>query len=362
MIFRQLFDPKSCTYTYLLADSATREGVLIDPVFEHARRDEALVRELGVRLSHTLETHIHADHVTAAWLFKSRLGSQIAVSRNAGAEGVDRPLDDSDTVSFGAHELEVRATPGHTDGCITFVLDKGQMAFTGDALLIRGAGRTDFQQGDPRKLYQSVHDRIFSLPESCLIYPAHDYSGRTCTSVMEEKTFNPRLGGELSEDDFAIYMQNLGLPHPKLIDVAVPANMRVGRPEADAPPPDEPDWAPLSYSYAGVWQIDPIWLEEHLDGVELVDVRSREEYDGALGRIPGARLLPLSELEKGAAALDASRPIVAVCRAGGRSAQATSILKRAGFKRVANLPGGMIRWNALGLKTEYAPGIPPSQR
>jgi glyoxylase-like metal-dependent hydrolase (beta-lactamase superfamily II) len=165
LVFRQLFDPTSSTYTYLLGDRASGQAVLIDPVFEQVRRDAALLGELGLKLVATLETHVHADHVTGARLLKNRIGSQIAAA--SGATGADRLLQDGDRVIFGKRSLEVRATPGHTNGCVTYVLDDESMAFTGDCVLIRGSGRTDFQQGNARELYRSVRSRIFSLPESC---------------------------------------------------------------------------------------------------------------------------------------------------------------------------------------------------
>ncbi len=351
MIFRQLFEAISSTYTYLLADEASGEAVLIDPVFETARRDQALLHELGLTLNVTLETHAHADHVTAAWLLRKRLGSRIAVSAQSGVQGAGQQLREGDEIAFGPHRLSVRETPGHTDGCVTYVLDEGGMAFTGDALLIRGAGRTDFQMGDPGKLYRSVYDKIFSLPEHCLLYPAHDYSGRTVTTVKEERRFNPRLGGELSESDFVGYMNNLGLPHPKQLDVAVPANMRCGAPENESDLPADPAWAPLTYTYAGVWEVEPVWLEEHRQDVTVLDVRDADEFDGHLGHIPEAELLPLDQLAGRAASLSQQRPIVTVCRAGGRSAQATLILQKAGVEQVANLSGGMIRWRGLGYPT-----------
>jgi glyoxylase-like metal-dependent hydrolase (beta-lactamase superfamily II) len=231
LLFRQLFDPQSSTYTYLLGDARGGDAVLIDPVFEQVRRDAALIGELGLRLVATLETHIHADHVTGAWLLRRALGSQIMLAAASGAEGADRYLVQDDVVAFGTRLLLVRATPGHTNSCVTYVLDDHSMAFTGDCLLIRGSGRTDFQQGDPAAMYRSVHDRIFSLPDDCLLYPAHDYRGLTVTSVAEERRFNPRLGGEIAVGDFTGYMKNMRLAHPKLIDVAVPANLRCGRPE-----------------------------------------------------------------------------------------------------------------------------------
>jgi glyoxylase-like metal-dependent hydrolase (beta-lactamase superfamily II)/rhodanese-related sulfurtransferase len=346
MIFRQLFDPPSSTYTYLLADSG--EAVLIDPVFEQARRDAALIRELGLRLIWTLETHIHADHVTGGSLLKQMLGSRIGVGKITAASGADRYFQHGDELNFGGRVLQVRATPGHTSGCLSYVLDDQSMAFTGDCLLIRGCGRTDFQDGSSGALYRSVHEQIFCLPDACLLYPGHDYRGLTVTSVGEEKAYNPRLGGQLSESDFAGYMANLKLAHPKKMDAAVPANLQCGQPENGANLMSDPQWAPLSCTFAGVWDVDPAWLEEHGEAVTVLDVREPSEWEGPLGRIPGAILLPLGQLAARASELPADKPIVAVCRAGGRSAQATNILRDAGFERVANLPGGMLRWRAEG--------------
>src|SRR5438876_2069603 len=347
LIFRQLFDPQSSTYSYLLGDSRAREAVLIDPVFEQARRDAALVSELGLTLVATLETHVHADHVTAAWLLKRQFGGAIALSAASGAEGADRYLAHGDRVKFGARYLEVRATPGHTHGCVTYVLDDESMAFTGDCLLIRGSGRTDFQQGDPRAMYSSVRSQILTLPPACLLYPAHDYRGLTVTSVAEERSFNPRLGGDIGEADFVGYMTNLGLPHPKLIDIAVPANLRCGRPEQDAVPA-EPTWAPLTFTFAGIFEIQPEALEEHAASTQIIDVRERDEFYGPLGRIATAKWIPLGELSRRAGELSRDRPLVAVCRSGARSAQASVLLQRAGFRDVANLAGGMLRWRAEG--------------
>jgi len=347
MIFRQLFDARSSTYTYLLADAATKEALLIDTVFEQFQRDSALVSELGLRLRTTLETHVHADHVTAAWLFRERLGSKIALSADGGATGADLLLRHGDVVSAGGVTLEVRSTPGHTNGCVTYVTGDRQMAFTGDALLVRAAGRTDFQQGDARTLYRSVHEQIFSLPGSCILYPGHDYQGRTATSVDEERSYNPRLGGQRSVDDFFGYMQNLGLPHPKQIDVAVPANLRCGRPDAGLAAPESPAWAPVVRSFAGVPQIGPLWLEENRPAVWVLDVREPAEFDGELGHIEGAALVPIGQLRQKLGEIPRDRPVVCVCRSGGRSAQAAIILEGAGFKDVANLDGGMIAWRSL---------------
>jgi glyoxylase-like metal-dependent hydrolase (beta-lactamase superfamily II)/rhodanese-related sulfurtransferase len=347
LIFRQLFDQQSSTYTYLLGCAKTKEAVLIDPVFEQVRRDSALMQELGLKLICTLETHVHADHVTGGWLLKQRWGSRIALSAASGAEDADVYLEHGDKVRFGDYFLETRATPGHTHGCVSYVLGDESMAFTGDALLVRGSGRTDFQQGDARALYRSVHLQLFTLPDSCLLYPGHDYRGLTVTSVGEEKRFNPRLGGSLSESDFAGTMKNLRLAHPKKLDVAVPANLKCGKP-AEEQPMKDPDWAPLTCTFAGVWELQPAWLEENLGTVLVLDVREPDEFSGPLGRIYGAKLIPLGELSGRTEELSKEKPIVAVCRAGGRSAQAVNMLLQAGFERVANLSGGMLRWRAEG--------------
>ena len=357
LIFRQLFDAASSTYTYLLGDAESGQALLIDPVYEHERRDLALLRELGLRLVATLDTHVHADHVTAAWLLKQRCGSQILLSENSGAANVDRFLQHGDRVDFGSRHLEVRATPGHTSGCLSYVLDDHSMAFTGDSLLIRGCGRTDFQQGSPAKLFRSVKEQILSLPATCLLYPAHDYRGLTVTSVGEEQQFNPRLGGDVDAADFAGYMNNLGLPHPKLMDIAVPANLRCGQPDAFALLPVEPGWAPLTCNFGGVWEIQPAALEERIAGgrlgdIQLIDVRELAEFTDVLGHIHGARLLPLSQLAARTGEIQRDRPVVTVCRSGARSAQATVLLQKAGYTQVANLAGGMLRWRAEALPVE----------
>jgi glyoxylase-like metal-dependent hydrolase (beta-lactamase superfamily II)/rhodanese-related sulfurtransferase len=361
LVFRQLFDPTSSTYTYLLGDTVSGEALLIDPVYEHAPRDAALVEELGLHLLATLDTHVHADHVSGAWRLKQRCGSVIALSENSGAINADRLLAHGDRIAFGKRYVEARATPGHTNGCMSYVLDDESMAFTGDALLIRGCGRTDFQQGSPERLFHSVREQILTLPQTCLLYPGHDYKGLTVTSVAEESRFNPRLGGDVNATDFAGYMNNLGLPHPKLMDIAVPANLRCGRPDADHEPCDDPDWAPLHLSFGGIWEITPHALEDRLanhekGALQVIDVRESSEFVDTLGHIPGAHLMPLSELALHADTLDKSRPVITVCRSGARSAQATVLLKKVGFERVANLAGGMLRWRAEAMPVERGTG------
>lgn len=352
LIFRQLFDPESSTYTYILGDDQTHEAVLIDGVFEQSRRDIALLEELDLKLVAVLDTHCHADHVTSAWLLNKRTGAQIHVSSESGVSGADHNLEHGDKIAFGTRYLIARHTPGHTSGCVTFVLDDESMAFTGDTILIRGCGRTDFQQGDAREMYRSIQTQILALPQTTKLYPAHDYKGLMVTSVAEEKKYNPRFGGAISEDDFVGYMDNLGLPHPKQIDVAVPANLQCGKPDSDVDIDNLANWAPLKYSFAGVEEIEARWCDEHLNEITVLDVRETDEFMGPLGHIPSAQHIPLGELSNRVEELSKDKPIVAVCRAGGRSVQAMVILKRAGVEHVANLTGGMLRWRAEGHRVD----------
>lgn len=357
MIFRQLIDQESSTLTYLLADETTREAILIDCVFEQHLRDLALLRELDLTLRYTLETHVHADHVTGAWLFKNALGSQIGLAAEAGAEGGELLLKDGDVVEAGGIALDVRATPGHTNGCMSYVLRDQSAVFTGDALLIRGAGRTDFQEGSAHTLYRSVKTQLFSLPDDCLVYPGHDYNGRTVTTIGEERRHNPRLGDGVREQDFVGYMENLGLPHPKRMDAAVPANLQCGRPEDMETAPHAPAWGPVIRTFAGVWQIEPEWVHANLGSLTLVDVRTREEVAASpMGRVPGSIVIPLGELRDRVDEVPRDRPIVCVCPAGARSAVAAGILENNGATEVANLRGGILAWRAAGLSIET--GLP----
>lgn len=348
MLLRQLFDQVSSTYSYLLADQDSREAVLIDPVFERHVRDAALIRELELVLLYTIDTHCHADHVTGAWLMKEAFGSRAALAGVYAAANVDLPLKHGDVIPFGKESLEVRATPGHTDGCVSLVTPDRKMVFTGDALLVRGAGRTDFQQGDPALLYRSIQAQLFSLPDDCVVYPAHDYDGRTSSTIGEERRFNARIGGNAREEDFVGYMVNLALPHPKQLDLAVPANLRGGKPESGTIP-SAPAWAPLVTTYAGILEIKPDWVASHRDAVRILDVRSAAELTGELGHLMGAQHIPLEELRARSGEVRSDRPVVVVCQTGRRSGMATQILGKAGFANVANLAGGMLAWRDLGL-------------
>jgi len=352
IIFRQLQDLESSTFTYLIGDPWSREGIVIDPVAEQIERDLAFIDELGLRLVYALDTHVHADHVTATGRLRARTGCEVVISRASGAEDADVYVEDGDAVRFGLQALEVRATPGHTNGCVTYVPADRGCAFVGDALMVRGCGRTDFQEGDARTLYRSIRDKVFSLPDDTLIYPAHDYKGRTVTSVGEEKVYNPRLGGSRTEDEFVEIMANLGLAYPRKIDMAVPANRHLGltgETEPPAPPETQATPWPVHRTPTGAPNIPAVWVADHLDEVHLVDVRSPEEFRGALGPLHGSEHVPMERLLAEAGGWDRSATTILYCRSGGRSDAAALELEKHGFKHVASMTGGLLKWSALGL-------------
>ncbi len=351
MWFRQLFDRESSTYTYLLGDEASGEAVLIDPVLENVERDLGLLRDLGLRLRYALDTHVHADHVTALGALRAKTGARAVLSERAGVGVADVYVKDGDRVAFGGRYLEARETPGHTSGCVSYVLDDRSMAFTGDSLLIRGSGRTDFQEGDARALYRSVHERLFTLPDACLLYPGHDYQGRTVTSVGEERRLNPRLGGEQTMDDFVRTMAALELAYPRKIDVALPANLRLGLGElpVNAEGRAHTRWAPVERSRAGIPELAVEWVSRHRADARLVDVREATELASELGHVEGTEHVPLAHLERVARGWARETRIVLVCRSGGRSGHAALALEALGFGSVASMRGGMIAWNQARL-------------
>lgn len=348
VILKQLFDQTSGTFSYLLIDSESRQALFIDSVYEQHERDLSLIRELDLELVACLETHCHADHVTGAWLLKHILASKIMASQYSGINFLDRKLLEGDKIEFGQHYLTVLETPGHTNGCISFLLDDKSMVFTGDSLLIRGCGRTDFQQGSAHKLFHSIKTKLFTLPDECIVYPAHDYSGRTNSMISEEKKLNPRIGGQANENDFVGYMENMQLPHPKQLDVAVPANLKAGRPDEDKLP-RQPDWAPVVTTYCGILKISPQWVAAHMDDIQILDVRTTIELEEESARIKGSLLIPINELRDRIDEIPKDKPVMTICRSGKRSVLAFNILREHGRLKVANIDGGLLRWSEEGL-------------
>lgn len=227
-MFKQLFDTESSTYTYLIADESTQQAVIIDPVITHLEHYLDLLNAYKLTLKYALETHVHADHVTASGMLRKRLNIQTGVGEQCGATSADLQLNDGDIITFGTQTILVIATPGHTIGSVSFLYQDRLM--TGDCLLINGCGRSDFQGGDASALYDSIYQKIFTLDENTLIFPGHDYNGRRVSSVAQEKAINPRLANK-TKAEFIEIMKNLNLPKPKLIDIAVPANRKCGVPD-----------------------------------------------------------------------------------------------------------------------------------
>lgn len=230
MIFRQLFEPTSSTYTYLLASASSGQAVLIDPVYDTIERDLALISDLGLELAYTLDTHIHADHLTGAKMAKSLVGSKIAAPTMDGLSCVDVGIEEGHALQVGDLAFQPLFTPGHTDSHHAYLIEQHgtTRVFTGDCLLIDGCGRTDFQNGDVLQLFHSIRYKLFALPDDTLVYPCHDYQGRFVSTIAQEKTRNPRIGLDKREEEFIQIMDNLNLPYPKRIDLAVPGNRLCG--------------------------------------------------------------------------------------------------------------------------------------
>lgn len=338
-LFYQLYEHETSTYTYLIADAQSGEAALIDPVLEMVDRDLRLVEELGLKLKYILDTHVHADHITGAGEIRRRTGAKSAVAADARVNCVDIPLEDGEELQLGIHTIKALATPGHTDSCMTFLFDG--KAFTGDALLIRGTGRTDFQQGSSEKLYESVHSKLFALPDDTQVYPGHDYRGQTSSTIGLEKKFNPRLNLSQNKLDFVKTMAELKLAHPKKIHEAVPANLGCGSvKQAKSIVPVLSD---------GIPEVSVKQVHEALGKVRLIDVRTPEEFTGELGHIAGAELIILGpELTTFLQSGNREEEIVFVCRSGNRSGQATTESQQLGYKATSNMVGGMIQWNRLG--------------
>ncbi len=358
MIFKQLFDPETWTYTYLIADPASQEALFIDPVNTHVDRYEALLDEHALHLKYTLETHVHADHITAGGLLRQRLGAQTAVSGLCGAQTADIQIQDGDVFTLGESErIKVIATPGHTPGSLSFLWR--DRVLTGDSLLIGGCGRTDFQGGDAGALYDGITQRLFTLPDETLVYPGHDYQGRWVSSMIQERTTNPRLAGK-TRAEFIDIMANLNLPRPRLIDQAVPANRYCGleeheRQEAIAVREFNRPQRAVSTTQAMVaeakrqiTEVNAATARQLLaeGGMVLVDTREESEY--AAGHLDHALLLPRGVLEFKIGTVpelaDKAQAVLIYCRSGNRSALAANTLQQLGYTQVLSLAGGYEAW------------------
>jgi sulfur dioxygenase len=336
MIFRQLFDSTSSTYTYLLASRRGGEALIVDPVLEKVDRYLQLVHELDVKLVKAVDTHLHADHITGLGALRDRTHCITVMGEQTHADVVSMRVAEGDRVEIDGVRLDVLYTPGHTDDSYSFRLP--DRVFTGDTLLIRGTGRTDFQNGDPRAQYDSIFNKLLRLPDETLVYPAHDYKGETVSTIGEEKLFNPRLHVK-SIDEYAELMNNLKLPNPKMMDVAVPANMRVGLHQEEVA---RKGWA-LS-------AIEAIALRGRTD-VTLVDLREHSEREKH-GIIPDSLHAPYPSLQEELAAggilralaQSSGKRFVFFCAFGERSAMAVQAAQDVGLKTACHIEGGIDAW------------------
>ena len=332
--------------TYLVACEKTGTAALIDPLRDHIDRYIALLAYHGLKLSAAIDSHSHADHRTANFDLRELTGAQVVMHRNAPAPRVDVHVADGQTLALGTLTLRFVATPGHTPDSMCIVFQ--DRVFTGDTLLIRGTGRADFAGGDAGAQYDSIVEKLFSLPDATLVLPAHDYRGNTRSTIGEEKRLNPRIAGK-SRAQYVELMQNLGLPLPEKIQEVLQPNQTALEDDALR----FPTLAQLNV----VRQLAPREVRLQLSAPTppvLLDVREPEEYSGDLGHVPGATLVPLKELARRADELYAhkDRHLVAVCRSGVRSTTAAAILTSLGFERVSNMKGGMLAWNDAGLPVE----------
>lgn len=340
MIFRQLFDATSSTYTYLLASRRGGEALIIDPVLEKVDRYIQLLRELDVRLMKAVDTHLHADHITGLGALRDRTRCITVMGEQTKADVVSIRVADGDRIDIEGLSLEVLYTPGHTADSYCYRLP--DRVFTGDTLLIRGTGRTDFQSGDAGAQYDAIFGKLLTLPDDTLVFPGHDYKGDTVSTIAEERAYNPRLQVR-SRDDYIELMANLKLPNPKMMDVAVPANMRIGLSHAELA--------------ARGWEL-PVAAVLPLAGAPgmlLVDLRERREQEKH-GEIPGSLHAPYADLD------DQLRPggmlhelatatgkrLMFYCAFGERSAMAVQAAQAAGFGSACHIAGGLDAWKKAG--------------
>ncbi len=340
MIFRQLFDAVSGTYTYLLASRRGGEALIIDPVQEKVDRYIQLVNELELRLVKAVDTHLHADHITGLGALRDRTQCVTVMGEQSKVDVVSMRLAEGDKLTIEGMALDVLYTPGHTDDSYCFAM--ADRVFTGDTLLIRGTGRTDFQNGDPRAQFDSIFNKLLRLPDETLVFPAHDYKGETVSTIGEERAFNPRLQVK-SVDEYAALMNSLNLPNPKMMDVAVPANMRVGLAQEEIA---RRGWA--------IGADEAVTLIDRGD-VVLIDLREPRER-AKHGVIPGSLHAPYPELAANVRpdgmlnelARATGKRIVFYCAFGERSAMAVQAAQEAGLASARHIQGGMDAWSKAG--------------
>jgi len=339
LLVKQLFDLESCTYTYILADPATREGAIVDAVNEQFDRDMQYIEELGIELLYVIETHVHADHITSAGRLRQNTGAQIVYSEKAQIKSIDISVNHGDELPLGSYIIKILATPGHTHSCISCYIDG--MVFTGDALFIRGCGRTDFQQGNAELLYNNIHQKLFSLPDATLVYPGHDYNGRTWSTIAEEKQYNSRLKLGISKQKFIETMNNLNLALPKKINEAVPANIECGiNFTADR-------YILKEFSIDQLYQA---WLQKKSKEL-IIDNRTKEEFE--TGHVPGSRNIPLGTEDQHIDILQEFELVYIYCHSGRRAQTALTHLSILGLDNLICVShSGMPDWIKSGYPVE----------
>ena len=348
MIFRQLFDSVSCTYTYLIASRRGGEALIIDSVLEKVDRYIQLLDELDLKLVKAVDTHVHADHITGLGALRDRTRCITVMGEQSGVDVVSQRVSDGDHIDIEGLSLKAIFTPGHTDDSYCFLM--GDRVFTGDTLFIRGTGRTDFQQGDARAQYDSIFNKLLTLPSETLVYPGHDYKGDTVSTIGEEKAFNPRLQ-VASAEEYAEIMDNLNLPNPKQMDVAVPANLRVGLPHDEV---EARGWSLTCEEARGLIG---------RPGIVLVDVRDKAERE-CHGEIPGSVHAPYPELGENTCsggllhelATATGKRLVFYCAFGERSAMAVEAAQEAGLTGACHIKGGIDAWRKIGAPLDGGAG------
>ncbi len=340
MIFRQLFHSETWTYTYLLASRTGGEALIIDPVFERVDRYIQLLDELGLRLVKVVDTHVHADHITGMGELRDRTKCVTVMGKQSAVDVVSMRVAEGETIDIEGISLGVMYTPGHTDDSYCFRL--ADRVFTGDTLLIRGTGRTDFQNGDARAAYDSIFNKLLKLPDETLVYPAHDYKGDTVSTIGEEKAHNPRLQVS-SVDEYVDIMNNLKLPDPRMMDVAVPANLAIGLGQVSAEP--------------SAWALTVAQVIEQRGRPDIALVDLREDAERARdGVIPGSIHAPYARLDRfirpggvlREMAVSTGKKLIYYCAYGERSAMAVQTSREIGLDNVCHLVGGIDAWAKVG--------------